>query len=150
MSRVANQEIADFLKDLSVLMELKGENAFRIRAYTNASRTFEMMEGNAEAMLAQGSLTSIKGVGKGLAELVSEFVQTGTARDYEELKASIPAGLLDMLRIQGLGPKKIRSPKHTRERMREKTKSLPQTRNNKPTTCWRGPRVDVHKHALQT
>ena len=105
----SNQEIAAFLNELSILLELRGENAFRIRAYTNAARTFEMLEENISAMLQQGTLTSLKGVGQGLADLVEEFVRTGTAADLEEAKASIPAGLLDMLKIPGLGPKKIRT-----------------------------------------
>ena len=105
----SNQEIAAFLNELSILLELQGENAFRIRAYTNAARTFEMLEESISTMLQQGTLTSLKGVGQGLADLVDEFVRTGTAADLEEAKASIPPGLLDMLKIQGLGPKKIRT-----------------------------------------
>ena len=105
----SNQEIAAFLNELSILMELKGENAFRTRAYTNAARTFEMLEEDIAAMLHQGTLTSLKGVGQGLADLVGEFIQTGTAADFEAAKASIPPGLLEMLKIQGLGPKKIRA-----------------------------------------
>ena len=105
----SNQEIAAFLNELSILLELQGENAFRIRAYTNAARTFEMLEESISTMLQQGTLTALKGVGQGLADLVDEFVRTGTAADLEKAKASIPPGLLDMLKIQGLGPKKIRT-----------------------------------------
>ncbi len=105
----SNQEVAAFLKEFSVLLELKGANAFRIRAYTNATRTFEMLEQDIEEMVARGTLQSVKGAGQGVADLVGEFIRTGTAREFEEAKASIPPGLLDMLRIQGLGPKKIRA-----------------------------------------
>ena len=109
MPRIARQEVADFLKEFSVLLDLRGEEVFRVRTYAGAARTFETVEDDLEEMLTRGTLTSLKGVGKGLAELVEEFVRTGTTRDFEALKAATPPGLLDMLRIPGLGPKKIRT-----------------------------------------
>ena len=107
MPPITNRAVANFIDDYSVLLELSGENAFRVRAYTNAVRIFENMEGDLAALIEAGELTSIKGVGQSLADLVAEFASTGTAKAYEDLKASIPLGLLDMLKIQGLGPKKI-------------------------------------------
>ncbi len=107
MPPITNHAVANFIDEYSVLLELSGENAFRVRAYTNAVRIFENMEGDLAALIEAGELTSIKGVGQSLADLVAEFASTGTAKAYEDLKASIPPGLLDMLKIQGLGPKKI-------------------------------------------
>jgi len=109
MSGVTNREVAAFLEELSVLMELRGENPFRIRAYTGAARTIDQLDEEVEGLVVRNALTSVKGIGKGLAELVAQFVETGTAAELEGLRNSIPSGLLDMLRIQGLGPRKIRA-----------------------------------------
>jgi DNA polymerase (family 10) len=107
MPEITHRAVADFIDEYSVLLELSGENAFRIRAYTNAVRIFENFQGDLTALIAAGELTSIKGVGQSLADLITEFGASGSAKAYEDLKASIPQGLLDMLKIQGLGPKKI-------------------------------------------
>ena len=109
MPDTSNRAIADFIEQYSVLLELSGANPFRIRSYANAVRTVELLDGEAADLVAEGTLTQVRGVGKSVAELVAEYVQTGTALAFEELKAEVPAGLLDMLRIQGLGPKKIRA-----------------------------------------
>ena len=112
MAAVANREIADFLKDFSVLLELTDANPFRIRACAGAARRFETLEDDIEDLLARGALQSVRGVGQSLAGLVTEFVRTGTATEFEEVKASVPPGVLDMLRIQGLGAKKVRAIHH--------------------------------------
>ncbi|NKB70931.1 MAG: DNA polymerase/3'-5' exonuclease PolX [Candidatus Latescibacteria bacterium] len=109
MPDTSNRAIADFIEEYSILLELSGANPFRIRSYANAVRTFELLDREAADLVAEGTLTKVKGVGKSVAELVVEYLQTGTALAYEELKGEVPSGLLDMLRIQGLGPKKIRA-----------------------------------------
>ena len=101
------KEAAIFIEEYGVLLELSGANAFRIRAYTNAVRTLEMLETPLDALIAAGTLGEVKGIGKSVGELVLEFADTGTATAYEELRASVPDGLLDMLRVPGLGPRKI-------------------------------------------
>lgn len=98
---------AIFIEEYGVLLELSGANAFRVRAYTNAVRTLEMLETPLDALIAAGTLGEVKGIGKSVGELVLEFADTGTATAYEELRASVPDGLLDMLRVPGLGPRKI-------------------------------------------
>ena len=101
------KEAAIFIEEYGVLLELSGANAFRVRAYTNAVRTLEMLETPLDALIAAGTLGEVKGIGKSVGELVLEFADTGTATAYEELRASVPDGLLDMLRVPGLGPRKI-------------------------------------------
>ncbi len=101
------KEAAIFIEEYGVLLELSGANAFRVRAYTNAVRTLEMLETPLDALIAAGTLSEVKGIGKSVGELVLEFADTGTATAYEELRASVPDGLLDMLRVPGLGPRKI-------------------------------------------
>ena len=104
---VAAKTAAIFVEEYGVLLELSGANAFRVRAYTNAVRALETLAAPLDEMLAAGTLTEVKGIGKSVAELVAEFAETGTARAYEELRAEVPAGLLEMLRVPGLGPRKI-------------------------------------------
>ena len=104
---VAAKTAAIFVEEYGVLLELSGANAFRVRAYNNAVRALETLAAPLDEMLAAGTLTEVKGIGKSVAELVAEFAETGTARAYEELRAAVPAGLLEMLRVPGLGPRKI-------------------------------------------
>lgn len=104
----SNRDIADFIGAYATYMELKGENSFRIRAYSNAARTLEFMEDPVTDLLAAGSLKDVKGIGGSMAALIAEFVDTGTAQAFEEMKASVPPGLMEMLRVQGVGPKKVR------------------------------------------
>ena len=104
---VTAKTAAIFVEEYGVLLELSGANAFRVRAYTNAVRALETLAAPLDEILAAGTLTEVKGIGKSVAELVAEFAETGTARAYEELRAEVPAGLLEMLRVPGLGPRKI-------------------------------------------
>ncbi len=109
MSCPANAEVVDFLNRHGALMELNGDNPFRVRAMTNAARMIEELGVDAAAMAADGTLTEIEGIGKGVEELVTEFVLTGSAAAHEDLKEKIPEGLLDVLRIPGLGTRKVRA-----------------------------------------
>ena len=102
------REIAELLDEMGTLLELKGENPFRVRAYRNAALVISTITADIAQLVSAGTLTSVKGVGKGLAGLIAELVTTGTSKEFEELRNSIPAGLREMLRIQGLGPKRVR------------------------------------------
>ena len=101
------REIADFLDQHCTLLELSGADAFRTRAYANAVRTIEHFDGDLEEYIARDALTEIKGIGKSVAALIGEYAEHGTAQAYEKLRAEVPQGLLDMLRVPGLGPRKI-------------------------------------------
>ena len=109
MSVGANAGIVDFLNRHGALMEIDGANPFRVRAITNAARVIEELGVDAAALAAEGSLTEIEGIGKGVEELVTEFLHTGSAQAHETLKGRIPEGLLDILRIPGLGVRKVRA-----------------------------------------
>ena len=88
------------------LLELKGENVFKIRAYQRAARTFEHLPKEIEVMLEEGEdLQSIPGVGEAIAKKTIELVNTGKLRVYEELKAEFPEGITTLLEIPGIGPK---------------------------------------------
>jgi DNA polymerase (family 10) len=103
------ERVAEILVEMGTLLELKGENPFKTRAYTNAARTIEGLSEPLATMVAENRLGEIKGVGEALTKKITELVTTGTLKYYDELKASIPPGLIEMLEIPGLGPKKIQA-----------------------------------------
>src|SRR5688572_14904254 len=102
------KEIAEVFEEIAALLDLKGENPFRVRAYQNAARMIEGLQVDLQKLVAENRLTEIKGVGKDLAVKITEMVTTNKLQFYEELKASMPAGLLEMLRIPGFGPKRAK------------------------------------------
>ncbi|MFI5303330.1 MAG: DNA polymerase/3'-5' exonuclease PolX [Nitrospiria bacterium] len=103
------QETCDLLELIATYLELKGENPFKIRAYHNASRTISLLSGDLNEMTVSGTLKNEKGIGEAIFEKIHEFITTGKSTFLEELKSSTPPGLLEMMEIQGLGPKKIKA-----------------------------------------
>ena len=101
--------VAAILLEIGTLLELKGENPFKTRAYANAARTIESLNEPLAKVVAENRLGEIKGIGEALEKKITELVETGKLAYYDELKASIPPGLIDMLEIPGLGPKKIQA-----------------------------------------
>jgi len=99
--------VAAILTEIGTLLELKGENPFKTRAYLNAARAIESLDEPIEKVVAEGRLDQVKGIGESLREKITELVTTGRLPYYEELKASIPPGLIELLDIPGLGPKRI-------------------------------------------
>jgi DNA polymerase (family 10) len=102
-------EIAEILSEIGTLLELKGEIVFKTRAYANAARALESLNEPLDKIIAEDRLGDIKGIGEALQKKITELAATGKLAYYEELKASIPPGLLEMLQIQGLGPKKVKA-----------------------------------------
>ena len=96
------------LEQVGVLLELKGANPFRVRSYQNASRTLGGLEEDIWSVTSDGRLTDVKGIGKGIAGLITEALTEGTWGDIGELYTSVPSGLIQMLAIPGLGPKRIK------------------------------------------
>ncbi len=103
-----NERVAAILAEIGVLLELKGENPFKTRAYTNAARTLETLTERLETIVAENRLGEIKGFGEALQDKITQLVTTGSLPYYDELKASLPPGLLELLEVPGLGPKKVR------------------------------------------
>jgi DNA polymerase (family 10) len=103
------EEVSAILEEIGFLLEFKGENPFKVRAYYNAARAIKGLEGSLEAVVKQGELRRIKGIGEALSKKISELVTTGRLPYYEELKATVPAGLREMVRIPQLGPKKVKA-----------------------------------------
>jgi DNA polymerase (family X) len=102
------EEVIKILKEIAVLLELKDENPFRIRAYQNAARALESSDMNFNKSLKIKDFTGIKGIGSHIAEGIKELNDTGSFKLYEELKQSVPAGLVEMLAIPSMGPKKVK------------------------------------------
>jgi DNA polymerase (family 10) len=104
----SKEEIIAVLDELALLLEMKGENPFKSRAYSNAARSLEGLEEDLEAVLREGRLGDIKGIGAAIGRKIEELAATGELLYHRELKAAIPPGHFEMLKIPGLGPKRIR------------------------------------------
>jgi len=100
-----NLEVAAIFRDIAKILEIKGENVFRIRAYERAAQNIEGLSRDIEDFAKEDTLTDIPGIGKDLSEKIKEFIKTGKIKMYEDLKKSIPEGLLDLLNIPSVGPK---------------------------------------------
>src|SRR5882672_6097070 len=101
-------QVATVLEEIGTLLELKGENPFKSRAYHNASRIIAGLDQDLDSLVREKKLTTIKGIGEGLSETITTFVTSGHSPYYEELHKSLPSGLLDIIRIQGVGPKRAK------------------------------------------
>ena len=106
---MTKDDVADALDEIGTLLELKGENAFRTNAYHNAARLVQQLDGDLTQMVAEGKLGEVRGIGEALTEKITTLVTTGKLPYLENLRASIPAGLITMLRLPGLGPKKVKA-----------------------------------------
>lgn len=105
---IDKKEAAEILKRIAVLLELAGENPFKSRAYENAAGTVEKFEEDMDALLEKATAGQIKGIGKAIAENLVEMAENGRSLVLENLEAKFPEGLLELLKIQGLGPKKVK------------------------------------------
>ncbi|MBL9189821.1 MAG: DNA polymerase/3'-5' exonuclease PolX [Opitutaceae bacterium] len=105
---MTKNEIADVLTEIATLLELKGENPFKVRAYQTGARALEAIE-EAELgrLIAEEKLGTVKGLGEALVQKITELHTTGRLIFFDNLKASVEPGLVDLLQIPGLGPKKI-------------------------------------------
>jgi DNA polymerase (family 10) len=100
-----NLEIAQIFRDIAKILEIKGDNPFRIRAYERAAQNIEGLTEDVENLIKEEELTEIPGIGEDLADKIKEIAKTGRLKQFEELKRSIPEGLLDLLDIPSIGPK---------------------------------------------
>src|SRR3989344_2730280 len=103
-----NQEVAQILYEIADLMEIKGEIAFKVIAYRRAAQTIESMLKDIDEVWKEGRLEEIQGIGKGIAETIDGFLATGKSKHLAELKKGFPPGLIDMLELEGVGPKKVK------------------------------------------
>ena len=100
-----NSEISAIFREITKILEIKGDNPFRIRAYERAAQNIDGLTEGIEDFIRDDRLTDIPGIGKDLADKIKEYVSTGRIKAYEDLKKKIPGGLLDLLNIPSIGPK---------------------------------------------
>jgi DNA polymerase (family X) len=100
-----NKEIARIFRDIAGILELKGENVFKIRAYQKVARTIEQLPVELDIMVRENRLREVPGVGDAIEKKIIELVTTGKLNFYERLKAASPIGITALLDIPGIGPK---------------------------------------------
>ena len=101
-----SQHVAELLSNIAELLEIKGENPFKSRAYQAAAKAVGNLEENIGDVISAGRLEEVKGIGKAIAATILEYAASGQSSYYEELRASIPPAIFELIRIPGLGPKK--------------------------------------------
>jgi DNA polymerase (family 10) len=102
------EQIAEIFEEIALLLELKGENLFKVLAYTKAATALERYEGDLAALVAENRLGEIRGLGDALRQKVTSLATTERLEYYETLRASVPPGLIQLLEIPALGPKKVK------------------------------------------
>ena len=101
------KEIISLLENMSELMELDGENKFKISAFKNGANSLRQIN-NLEELIERNELKNVKGIGKGILSVINEYIDEGEANDYVELKSKIPNVMIEMLQIRGMGARKIK------------------------------------------
>src|SRR5436190_21245120 len=99
--------VAVILEEIATLLELQGENTFRCLAYSKAARAIGQLETNLADVVRAGTLAEIPGIGETMSQKITLLVTDGRLPFYDDLKAKTPPGLLLMLRLPGVGPKKV-------------------------------------------
>ena len=107
-AKLDRKKVVELFEEVVALMEIKGENPFKIRAYANAARTLELLNSSLEDYVKEDKLDEIKGIGKAISENIKELYSTEKLEMYENLRSSIPEGIFDILKIPGVGPKKVK------------------------------------------
>ncbi len=102
------KSIAAILEEIGVLLEMKGESSFRSLAYTRAARALLAAPGEMEEIIRSTDLKGIRGIGESIRQKILEICETGQSAYYEDMKKSLPPGIVQMLKVPGLGPKKAR------------------------------------------
>ena len=106
---MTKRDIAAVLEEIAFLLELKGENPFKVKAYATGARVIESLPEEPAVLVQKGLLRNVKGIGQTLEGTVTELVTTGRSTLHQELQAAFPASLLEMSAIPGLGPKKLKA-----------------------------------------
>ena len=109
MAGVTRDQVIDVLERIALLLELQGENPFKVRAYHNGARALEMLEDDLGTLVREDRLKGIPGIGEALREKITTLVTTGKLPYYDELVAQFPPKLFELFDVPGLGPKKIKA-----------------------------------------
>jgi DNA polymerase (family 10) len=103
------EQVVELLETIARLLELKGENPFKVRAYTNAARALETFSGSFQSAVAEDTLRELDGIGDAIAKKISEYVTTERLEYFEKLQAAFPETIFELFEIQGLGAKKVKA-----------------------------------------
>lgn len=106
---MTRENLAEVLEEIALLLELKGENPFKIRAYRQGAETVRGFDGEIVELAAANQLTGIKGIGDALRDKLHELASTGSLQFHQKLRAEFPEGLFELFDLQGIGPKKIKA-----------------------------------------
>ena len=106
---MTRENLAEVLEEIALLLELKGDNPFKIRAYRHGAEAVRNFDGDIVALAANHELAGIKGIGEALRDKLHELASTGKLEFHEKLRAEFPAGLFELFDLQGLGPKKVKA-----------------------------------------
>ncbi len=110
---VHNADIASIFEEIADLLEIEGANVFRVRAYRNAARTLQELRQDVRAMVQKGEdVTELPGIGNDLAGKIREIVETGRCAALDKLHKQVPAAVTELLKIPGLGPKRVKTLYH--------------------------------------
>ena len=101
-------QVAEILDEMGTLLEIKGANPFRCRAFHNASINISSLTEDLRELSSTDRLTEIPGIGKGIAQIIHDLLESGKSMEHEDLKQSLPPGLPELIRIPGLGPKRVK------------------------------------------
>ncbi len=105
---LTNREIAEIFGNIADILEIQGESKFKFLSYRRASEELAELPRDLQAYLDDGTLRDIPGVGKAISDKITELLQTGKMNYYEERKAEVPLGVVEIKRINGVGPKKAK------------------------------------------
>jgi len=108
MPSATRDQVVEILERIALLLELQGENSFKVRAYRNGARAIELLEGDLASLVRDTGLRGIPGIGDALREKIGTLVTTGSLPYYEDLRAQFPPEIFELFDVPGLGPKKIK------------------------------------------
>lgn len=108
MTALSRDGVIEILERIALLLELKGENPFKVRAYRNGARALELLEGDLATLVHEDGLKDVPGIGEALRDKISTLVTTGALPYFEELRSCFPPTLFELFDVPGLGPKKIK------------------------------------------
>lgn len=103
------KELVTLLDNLAAILEFKGDNPFKINAYRNGANIIRSIEDDLESIIKSGEIKNVKGLGKGLLQIINEYYEKGFSSEYNAVTSEVPVGILDLLKINGLGAKKIKT-----------------------------------------
>lgn len=108
MTRLTNRDIAEIFENIADLLEIKGESVFRVLAYREGAQTIRDLPRDLSAIHAEGKLTELPNIGDTLADKIEEMLTTGELQFYKRITAEIPLSLVEILHVNGVGPKKVK------------------------------------------